>query len=57
MTRIREYGWRDWISVPKNKELYNKNMTEGLRQFKLEKQRRDKLAQASVFKIKGFNAK
>jgi hypothetical protein len=57
MARIREYGWKDWISVPKNREIYNENMTEGLRQFKLEKQRRDRLTQASVFKIKGFNGR
>lgn len=35
------YSWKEWISVPKNKELYNKNMQEGLRQFKMEKSRRD----------------
>jgi len=57
MARIREYGWRDWISVPKNRELYNENMKEGLRQFKLEKQRRDRILKASVFNIKGFNGK
>ena len=57
MARIREYGWRDWIAVPKNRELYNENMNEGLRQFKLEKQRRDGILKASVFNIKGFNGK
>jgi len=57
MARIREYGWRDWITVPKNRELYNENMNEGLRQFKLEKQRRDRILKASVFNIKGFNGK
>jgi hypothetical protein len=57
MARIREYGWRDWIAVPKNRELYNENMNEGLRQFKLEKQRRDRILKASVFNIKGFNGK
>ena len=54
---IRAYGWNDWISVPKNRELYDKNMKEGLRQFKMEKQRRDKLTQSAVLKIKGFNGK
>lgn len=38
---IREYSWRDWMSVPQNRELYNRNMKEGLRQFQLEKKRRD----------------
>tara|TARA_R110000824_G_scaffold314033_1_gene500896 strand:- start:315 stop:488 length:174 start_codon:yes stop_codon:yes gene_type:complete len=57
MARIREYGWQDWISVPKNRELYNESMTEGLRQFKLEKHRRDKIIQAAVFNTKGFNGK
>ena len=57
MARIREYCWRDWITVPKNRELYNENMNEGLRQFKLEKQRRDRILKASVFNIKGFNGK
>jgi len=38
---IREYTWRDWMSIPQNRELYNRNMKEGLRQFRLEKQRRD----------------
>ena len=37
MNRLREYSWKDWINVPKNKELYNSNMNEGLRQFQLEK--------------------
>ena len=53
----REYGWKQWISVPKNREIYNENMKEGLRLFKLEKQRRDKLTQAAAFKIKGFNGR
>jgi hypothetical protein len=38
---IREYSWKDWMSVPQNKELYKRNMKEGLRQFQLEKKRRD----------------
>jgi len=38
---IREYSWRDWMSVPQNRELYKRDMKEGLRQFKLEKKRRD----------------
>mgnify|MGYP003126668921 CR=1 FL=1 len=57
MARIREYSWKDWISVSKNRELYDKNMKEGLRQFNLEKQRRARLTQASVLKIKGFNGR
>ena len=51
---MREYSWQDWINVPKNKELYNSNMNEGLRQFQLEKNRRDKLTQIAVFNQKGF---
>ena len=54
MNRLREYSWKDWINVPKNKELYNSNMNEGLRQFQLEKNRRDKLTQIAVFNQKGF---
>ena len=54
MNGIREYGWRDWISVPKNKELYNKDMSEGLRQFKLEQQRKARQSQAAVFKHRGL---
>ena len=38
---IGEYSWRDWMSVPQNRELYKRNMKEGLRQFQLEKKRRD----------------
>jgi len=48
---IREYSWQDWISNPQNKQLYNKDMTEGLRQFKLEKQRRDNLVKVAAFNI------
>lgn len=51
---IREYSWNDWMSNPKNKELYNKDMKEGLRQYQLEKQRRDKVAQAAAFNLKGI---
>jgi len=54
MNNIREYGWKDWISVPKNKELYNRDMSEGLRQFKLEQQRRAKLVQRAVFNQRGY---
>lgn len=54
MSTLREYSWKDWINVPKNKELYNSNMNEGLRQFQLEKNRRDKLTQVAVFNQKGF---
>ena len=54
MNGIREYGWKDWISVPKNKELYNRDMNEGLRQFKLEQQRRNKLAQKASFNLRGL---
>jgi hypothetical protein len=51
---IREYSWNDWMSNPKNKELYNKDMKEGLRQFQLEKQRRDRVATAAVINLKGY---
>jgi len=51
---IREYSWKDWISNPKNKELYNKDMNEGLRQFQLEKQRRDKITKAAAFNLRGL---
>ena len=54
MNGIREYGWKDWISVPKNKELYNRDMNEGLRKFKLEQQRRQKVAQRAAFNVRGF---
>lgn len=50
---IREYTWKDWISVPKNKELYQKDMSEGLRQFKMEKKRRDDKVKAAEFLYKG----
>jgi len=49
---IREYSWNDWMSNPKNKELYNKDMKEGLRQFKLEKQRRDNLVKVAEFNVR-----
>lgn len=52
---IREYSWNDWMSNPKNKELYNKDMKEGLRQYHLEKQRRDRAASAAAFNLKGYN--
>ena len=54
MSTLREYSWKDWINVPNNKKLYNSNMNEGLRQFQLEKNRRDKLTQVAVFNQKGF---
>ena len=54
MSTLREYSWKDWVNVPKNKELYNSNMKEGLRQFQLEKIRRDKLTQIAVSNQKGF---
>ena len=57
MSTLREYSWKDWINVPKNKELYNSNMNEGLRQFQLEKNRRDKLTQIAVFNQRGFQWK
>jgi hypothetical protein len=51
---IREYSWRDWIGNPQNKQLYNKDMGEGLRQFQLEKQRRDNLVKVAQFNIGGL---
>jgi len=51
---MREYGWQDWISNSKNKELYSKDMKEGLRQFNLEKIRRDNLTKSAVFNLKGM---
>ena len=54
MSTLREYSWKDWINVPKNKELYNSNMNEGLRQFKLEQLRRNKLVQVANFNQKGY---
>jgi hypothetical protein len=51
---IREYSWNDWIGNPKNKELYNKDMKEGLRQFQLEKQRRLNIVKAAEFNIGGL---
>ena len=45
MNVLREYSWKDWMQNPKNKELYNRDMNEGLRQFKLEQLRRNKLVQ------------
>jgi hypothetical protein len=48
---IREYSWQDWIGNPQNKELYNKDMKEGLRQFQLEKQRRNNLVKVAAFNI------
>ena len=46
---IREYSWSNWISVPKNKELYQKDMKEGLRQYQIEKKRRDDKVKAAEF--------
>jgi len=54
MSVLREYNWKDWINVPANKGLYNSDMKEGLRQFQLEKNRRDKLTQIAVFNQRGF---
>tara|TARA_B100001094_G_C17814731_1_gene615564 strand:- start:74 stop:247 length:174 start_codon:yes stop_codon:yes gene_type:complete len=51
-----EYTWKEWISVPKNKELYNGNMQEGLRQFKIEKSRRDAKLKSTVF-LHNYNNK
>ncbi len=51
---VREYSWKDWIGNPKNKELYNRDMNEGLRQFQLEKQRRDRAVKAAAFNLKGL---
>jgi hypothetical protein len=54
MNNIREYGWKDWIGNPQNKSLYEKDMNEGLRQFKLEQQRRNKLVQKASFNQRGL---
>ena len=54
MSTLREYSWKDWVNVQKNKELYNSNMKEGLRQFKLEKQRRDNHIKSVQFRINGL---
>jgi hypothetical protein len=54
MNNIREYGWKDWIRNPQNKSLYEKDMNEGLRQFKLEQQRRNKLVQVANFNQRGL---
>ena len=54
MNNIREYGWKDWISNPQNKSLYEKDMNEGLRQFTLEQQRRNKLVQVANFNQRGL---
>lgn len=51
---IREYSWQDWVSNPKNKELYQKDMKEGLRQFQLEKQRRANLVKVAQFNLGGL---
>jgi len=51
ISMIREYSWQDWISNPQNKQLYNKDMKEGLRQFQLEKQRRNNLVKVAAFNI------
>jgi hypothetical protein len=51
---LREYSWNDWMRNPKNKELYNKDSKEGLRQFQLEKQRRDNHIKSVQFKINGL---
>ena len=53
MNSIRQYGWKDWISNPQNKSLYEKDM-EGLRQFKLEEQRRSRLVQKATFNQRGY---
>jgi len=29
MNSIRQYGWKDWISNPQNKSLYEKDMAKG----------------------------
>tara|TARA_R110002050_G_scaffold20005_3_gene56974 strand:- start:298 stop:462 length:165 start_codon:yes stop_codon:yes gene_type:complete len=54
MNNIREYGWKDWISNPQNKSLYEKDMNEGMRQFKMEQLRRNKLVQAASFNQRGY---
>ena len=54
MNVLREYSWKDCINVPKNKELSKSNMNEGLRQFKLEQLRRNKLVQVANFNQKGY---
>lgn len=54
MNNIRQYGWKDWISNPQNKSLYQKDMKEGLRQFKMEQQRRNKLVQVATFNQRGY---
>jgi len=54
MNSIREYSWKDWISNPQNKSLYEKDMNEGMRQFKMEQQRRTKLVQVAKFNQRGY---
>ena len=54
MNNIRQYGWKDWIRNPQNKSLYEKDMNEGLRQFKMEELRRNRVAQAAAFKQRGL---
>ena len=54
MNNIRQYGWKDWISNPQNKSLYEKDMNEGLRQFKMEQLRRNKLVQVANFNQRGL---
>lgn len=54
MNNNRQYGWKDWISVPQNKSLYEKDMNEGMRQFKMEQLRRNKLVQAASFNQRGY---
>ena len=54
MNSIRQYGWKDWISNPHNKSLYEKDMNEGLRQLKMEQQRRAKLVQVATFNQRGY---
>ena len=54
MINIRQYGWKDWISNPQNKSLYEKDMNEGMRQFKMEQLRRNKLVQAANFNQRGL---
>ena len=50
---MMEYGWKDWIKVPANKKLNLNNSKEAIRQFKIEKNRRDSIAIATINRFRG----
>lgn len=48
MNNTKQYSWKEWISIPQNKELYQKDQLSALKLFQLEVVRRGDMKKTEV---------